>query len=308
MSSEQKNRKLQNSILSTKALVKKYGPITAVDHLNLEVPANSIFGILGPNGSGKTTTLGIVVDVIRQNSGSYTWFGKDPGHELRQQIGTIIENPYYYPYLTATQNLRIIADIKGTSTQEIEEVLKITGLYERRNSKFRTYSLGMKQRLAIAGALLGHPKVLILDEPTNGLDPKGIAEIRQLILDIAERGISIILASHLLDEVQKVCTHVAVLSKGKLLDSGSVERVLAGAKLIEVSSDNLTALNMAVQNFPWIRNAQQENNLFILQVSDDTTPELINKAFYEKGIILNHLNERKSSLENYFLKILKESE
>ena len=299
---------MENTILSTKNLSKRFGPIKAVNNLNLDVPENSVFGILGPNGSGKTTTLGMVVDLVRQTSGSYTWFGQSPGAGLRRQIGTIIESPYFYPYLSAVQNLRIIADIKKTPHLQINEVLKTTSLLERKNSKFRTFSLGMKQRLAIAAALLGKPKVLILDEPTNGLDPRGIAEIREMILKIAGRGITIILASHLLDEVQKVCTHVAVLSKGNLLDSGRVDRVLTGAKLIEIAAENKNGLKLALEKFNWIEKASEENGIFVIQVPDEYAAANINRAFYEKGFVLNHLNERKSSLENYFLKILKDSE
>jgi ABC-type multidrug transport system ATPase subunit len=218
-------------LLTTSQLSKRYGSIQALDGLSLDVPKGSVYGILGPNGSGKTTTLGIVLGVIRPDSGSWSWFGEDPRPEHLRRVGSLLEKPNFLPYLTGERNLKLVAGIRGTDYGDIDFVLQKTGLYDRRKSTFQTYSFGMKQRLALAAALLGDPEVLVLDEPTNGLDPQGIFDVRQLILDEARSGRTVILASHILDEVEKVCTHVAVLSKGRLLASGPIDDLRRGSNL-----------------------------------------------------------------------------
>ncbi len=245
-----------NNVVTTQNLTKHYGHIRAVDDLNLEIPEKSVFGILGPNGSGKTTTLGMLLDVIIPTSGSYSWFGNQSNTENRQQIGSILETPAFYPYLSAIDNLKIIAEIKSAGYGAIDEVLTLVGLYERRHSTFRTFSLGMKQRLALASALLCDPRVMILDEPTNGLDPRGIAEIRDLIRTIAGKGKTIILASHLLDEVQKVCSHFAVLNKGKLLYTGLVNDVSGDEQRIELAADDINQLYSLLENYPGKKNLE----------------------------------------------------
>ncbi len=295
-------------VLSLNGLTKHFGKITAVNNLSLEIEKGTIYGVLGPNGSGKTTTLGIVVDIIRPSGGSYSWFGESPSKYLRRKIGSIIEVPVFYPYLTAVQNLKIIADIRDVSYTDIDRVLEIVELTERKHSKFYTYSLGMKQRLAIAAALIGSPEVLILDEPTNGLDPRGIAEIRSLILKIAADGITIILASHLLDEVQKVCTHVAVIDKGRKLHAGKVSEVLNESTLIEVASDDMTALEQALKEFQDTVNIEKEGETYIVKLRSNKDSTELNKHLFSKGIVISHICVRKKSLEKYFLEVLKESE
>lgn len=295
---------VKDIVLSINQLTKHYGPIKAVSQLDLEVERGSVFGILGPNGSGKTTTLGIVLDVIRPTGGSYSWFGNPPSKEDRRRIGAILEVPIFYPYLSAARNLELIAKIKSIPSGGIGEILETVGLYERKDSRYRTYSLGMKQRLAIGAALLGNPEVLILDEPTNGLDPKGIAEIRNLIIRIAKAGTTIILASHILDEVQKTCSHVAVLEKGRKLFSGKVEDVLNKSNWVEVSSPDNGALLTALQNTPWVSSLQEEMDKYVFIPTEHLQPEEINRYFYEKGIILSHLALRRNTLENYFLELL----
>jgi ABC-2 type transport system ATP-binding protein len=198
-------------ILALNNITKFYGKIRALDHVSFEVPEGSVFGILGPNGSGKTTLLGIVTDVLKATEGSYSWFGETPSEKQRRQLGTLLETPNFYHYLSAQRNLQIAAAIKEKPADDIPRVLDLVRLTERRHSRFNTYSLGMKQRLAIASCLLGNPPVLVFDEPTNGLDPAGIAEIRQMIRLLAKEGKTIILASHLLDEVEKVCSHVFIV-------------------------------------------------------------------------------------------------
>jgi len=291
-------------ILNIQNLSKHYGKIHAVDNLSFTLESGRVYGILGPNGSGKTTTLGIILDVINANSGTYRWFNKEPSKESRKRIGAILEQPLFYPYLTAKKNLHIIADIKGVKYTDIDRVLKIVELYERRDSKFKTFSYGMKQRLAIAAALLGNPDVLIFDEPTNGLDPKGIAEIRELILKIAKEGITIILASHLLDEVQKTCSHVIVLNHGKKLFEGGVDDILNLSDTVELSSVNNEILEIALKEYDQINTLKKEVNLILVTFKGKTSTADLNEYLISKGIVLSHLALRKKNLEQQFLELL----
>ncbi|MCD4683947.1 MAG: ATP-binding cassette domain-containing protein [Bacteroidales bacterium] len=293
-------------VLTIKDLNKNYGKIHAVKNLNLEIDKGCVFGILGPNGSGKTTTLGIILSVINAKSGSFSWFEEPNSKENRKRIGAILEQPIFYPYLSAVKNLKIVANIKEVSDSDIERVLKIVELYDRRDSKFKTYSYGMKQRLAIASALLGNPEVLIFDEPTNGLDPKGIAEIRELIIKIAKEGITIILASHLLDEVQKTCTHVAVLKSGEKLFSGKVSDVLNVSDSLEIASNNLELLSLALNEYKNVLDLKKEHNQLIIKLKEGTSAFNVNSYLVGKGIVVTHLAEKKKSLENQFLELLKE--
>lgn len=297
-----------SEILSIDSLVKDYGRIKAVNQLSLEIEEGSVYGLLGPNGSGKTTTLGVILDVIKKTSGNYSWFGKSSSNESRKKIGAILEVPAFYPYLSAYRNLRIIAKIKGKGKERIDDVLKMVTLYERKDDPFKTFSLGMKQRLAIGAALLSDPSVLILDEPTNGLDPQGIAEIRKLILQVAKEGKTILLASHILDEVQKVCTHFAVLKKGTKIYSGSVDDALNGSSTIEISSLDLEQLAATVKEFNPLKSMEEEKDLLTLQLQDSTNAHELNSFLIEKGIVVTHLAIRKNSLEQKFLNILAESD
>ena len=298
---------MKDIVLSIQGLTKRYGSITAVDHLDLEVERGSVYGILGPNGSGKTTTLGVLLDVVRPNSGSFSWFGGLPDKIQRKRIGAILEVPLFYPYLSGRQNLKLISEIKGLPGNDIDQALESVGLAERKHSRFRTSSLGMKQRLAIGATLLGQPEVLILDEPTNGLDPRGIAEIREIILRIAAQGITIILASHILDEVQKTCTHVAVLEKGKKLFAGPVQQVLNESQWVELSADNMQGLQLALKNADFIENIQEEGDKYIIKLKKPISQAELNRYFFNLGIVLSHLALRKQSLEKYFLELLDKS-
>ncbi|MCH7513882.1 MAG: ABC transporter ATP-binding protein [Bacteroidetes bacterium] len=295
-----------NEILKIRNLTKHYGRIKAVDNLNLTVEKGMVYGILGPNGSGKTTTLGMIMDVINKTSGSYTWFGKAPSKEFRKKIGTIFETPTFYPYMSGEKNLRIVSEIKEAPLENIPVVLKQVELYDRRHDNFRTYSLGMKQRLSIAAALVNDPVVLILDEPTNGLDPQGIADIRQLIRDIAGSGKTIILASHLLDEVQKVCSHFCVLKQGKLLYSGSVDDVSKQSIAIEVASDN-PALEETLKSWEKVNIINHEMGHLVISTDNGTSSEEVNKYLFDKGIVVSHLLTQKKTLEKQFLEILNEN-
>jgi ABC-type multidrug transport system ATPase subunit len=295
------------NVVTTDLLTKNYGRIKALDELTFAIPEKSVFGLLGPNGSGKTTTLAILLDVVRPTSGSYSWFGNYSKRENRQKIGSILETPAFYPYLSATDNLKIMAEIKAIGYDNINEVLKITGIYDRRLSAYRTFSLGMKQRLALAAALLCDPPVMILDEPTNGLDPRGIAEIRDLIRTIALQGKTIILASHLLDEVQKVCSHFAVLNKGRLLYSGMVNEVAGNEQRFEVSCGNTDQLYNLLGNYPEKRNLEISGDKVIITLPADSSIAQLSSFIYQHGIIPTHMVSLYRSLENQFLDILNES-
>src|SRR5947207_2337572 len=232
-----------SSILSLKNITKFYGSIQALKDVSFDVPEGSVFGILGPNGSGKQTLLSIILDVLKANTGNFLWFGQPGTPEQRKKIGSLLETPNFYHYLSAVNNLKITNSISGRgSANAIDDVLEKVKLYERKNSRFSRFSLGMKQRLAIAASLLGDPRVLVLDEPTNGLDPVGIAEIRQLVIELRTSGHTIIMASHLLDEVEKVCTHAAILRTGELLITGEVEEILVDDDVVELSAADLNAL------------------------------------------------------------------
>ena len=291
------------TILSLKNLNKKFGNIHAVNNLSFDIKKGTIYGILGPNGSGKSTTLGIILNVVNKTSGEFSWFnGKISTHQALKKVGAIIERPNFYPYMTAIQNLQLVCKIKEIPTTKIEEKLKTVNLFERRNSKFRTFSLGMKQRLAIASALLNDPEILILDEPTNGLDPQGIHEIRQIIKDIAANGTTILLASHLLDEVEKVCTHVVVIREGLKLYSGSVDEMTASHGLFElkVESDTTQLLEVLSQ-FEGISAIKEEENTIIATLSKPVSASEINNYLFKNNVILSHLVKRKPSLEQQFL-------
>jgi ABC-type multidrug transport system ATPase subunit len=293
-----------SNILSIAGITKHYGRIRALQQLSFNVPQGSVFGILGPNGSGKTTLLGIIMDVLKANEGTYQWFGEPPSSMQRKQIGTLLETPNFYHYLSGQRNLEIAAAIKGCDPSDIPRVLKLVRLTERRQSKFNTYSLGMKQRLAIASTLLGNPSVLVFDEPTNGLDPSGIAEIRQLIRDLSKEGKTIILASHLLDEVEKVCTHVAILQKGELLTAGHVDEVLVNEEMLVLAAPDLDLLKKTLLMLPGVREIkpfdQELHVLFNIKQKDLAS---INQYCFDHGIVLNHLELRKRSLESKFIEL-----
>lgn len=295
------------AVLSVQNLTKFYGSIQALKNVSFDVPRGSVFGILGPNGSGKTTLLGIVMDILRPTSGSFQFFGKTADADLRKQVGTLLETPNFYHYLTGERNLRIAAEIKQRGRDQIEDVLKKVNLYQRRQSKFSTYSLGMKQRLAIASALLGNPEVLVFDEPTNGLDPVGIAEIRELIKRLAAEGKTIIMASHILDEVEKVCTHVAIIQKGDLKTVGTVADVLSknadAHNAVEIAAGNLEQLLIVIKNMQGVSSAFIEEGCVRVMCDKALTARDLNQYCFDNGIVLDRLVQQRKSLETTFLEI-----
>lgn len=293
------------NILTVESLSKYYGPVKALDEVSFHVAKGTVFGILGPNGSGKTTLLGIVMDVLKAHSGNFLLFDESPTEMHRRQMGTLLETPNFYHYLNAEENLKIAAAIKQRGHDDIEKVLKIAGLYDRRKSPFSSYSLGMKQRLAIAAALLGDPEVLVFDEPTNGLDPAGIADVRNLITSLASTGKTIIMASHMLDEVEKVCTDVAILKYGKLITYGPVHEILISDDLVEISSADTDALYQLALTWEGCKEVVKKDQQIIQLTFDHmkADPAAINRACFEKGILLTHLVIKKQSLESKFLQL-----
>lgn len=299
---------MNETILEINQLKKSYKKIQALKSISFQVKQGDVFGILGPNGSGKTTTLGILLGILNSDSGSFSWFNNGQKTENRLRIGALLETPNFYPYLSAVDNLKIVAQIKNMKSpmEQIEQVLKAVQLYERRKAKFKTFSLGMKQRLAIASALLNNPEVLVLDEPTNGLDPQGIAEIRDLIIDISKKGKTIVIASHMLDEIEKVCSHVAILRQGELLRTGLLDEIISTDQLIAVASADINSLETAINTMDGVSifNKEKENTV-MLKVDHSIDPAQLNQLFFDKNITLSLLKPYKQTLEESFLEIVK---
>ena len=293
-----------NTVLHLENISKSFGYLKAVENLSFEIKKGNIYGLLGPNGSGKSTTLGMVLNVVNKSAGNYSWFdGNIDTHQALKKVGAIIEHPNFYPYMSAYQNLKLVCRIKGVSCAAIEKVLETVGLWDRKDSLFSNFSLGMKQRLAIASALLNDPEVLILDEPTNGLDPQGIHQIREIIKAIAKKGTTILLASHLLDEVEKVCTHVVILRKGKKLYSGRVDEMISSHVFFEMKSNQMEGLLKFLDTQPNIAHHKEENGLVTAFLSEPLESEIFVKSLFENEIILTHFIKRKQSLEEQFLQL-----
>jgi len=293
-----------DTILTINNLTKKFGYLTAVKDLSFTINKGNVYGILGPNGSGKSTTLGIVLNVVNKTNGDFSWFdGNTTTHDALKKVGAIIERPNFYPYMSAYQNLKLVCKIKGVDFSKIDEKLELVGLLDRKDSKFQTYSLGMKQRLAIASALLNDPEILILDEPTNGLDPQGIHQIRTLIKQIASNGTTILLASHLLDEVEKVCSHVVVLRKGEKLYSGRVDEMISSHGFFELKAEKQSELIQVLEADANFSSVKTEGELITAFLNEPMDASAFNKLMFDKGITLSHLVKRKESLEEQFLKL-----
>ena len=294
-------------VLSVDGLTRYYGRIRAVDGISFAVSRGSVFGLLGPNGSGKTTTLSMIMGSVIPQSGRFYWFENEKNlPSVYKKIGSLIESPRFYPYLTLEQNLLILAKIKSADNADIHRVLEIVRLWDRRASSYDTLSLGMKQRLGIAGALLGNPEVLVLDEPANALDPEGIADIRNIIREEASRGKTIIMASHILDEVEKVCSHVAIMKKGRIIADGPVKELLAEGDMLIVSAREPEKLQTILRHSSLVASVSRENDTLVLSLKKETTPEDINELAFREGVILTRLEPRKKTLETQFLELVKQ--
>lgn len=291
------------SVLKIEGLTKKYGKITALNNLNLTIEPGHVYGLLGPNGSGKTTTLGIILGILKQDEGEFEWFNGQYGQYHRLRIGAILETPNFYPYLNADENLEIIRHIKKDANHNFDELLSLVDLKERRKSKFSTYSLGMKQRLAIAGTLIGQPDVLIFDEPTNGLDPQGIAEVRTILKKIADSGKTVIMASHILDEVEKICSHVAIIKKGNLLATGPIGSIINSDITVELAATDMAQLKTFLADLNIVKSLKITDKLIEITVNQDIDVSYINRLAFDHGILLSHIAGRKKRLETEFLEI-----
>ncbi len=292
-------------VLEINNLTKRYGNFTAVNDLSLTISNGNVFGILGPNGSGKTTTLGMILDVLNVSSGSYSWFGEEQGANHRKRIGAILEHPIFYPELSGLKNLEITALIKEVDASRIESVLKRVDLWERKDSPFNTYSLGMKQRLSLAAALLSDPEVLVLDEPTNGLDPEGIRQMRELILSIASEGKTIIISSHILDEIQKMCTHFGILRKGRLLMQGAIEDILTSKNQFMINAENQELLSEKISSHPAFEKIEATEGKSKVTFGSAINGADINQYLFDNKVIASEIVEIKTSLEDEFLEIVK---
>ena len=293
-------------VIETRSLTKEYGSIRAVDDLSLQVPQGGVFGLLGPNGSGKTTTMGMLLGLVRPTAGTIRLFG-DPAegvhpHALRR-IGAIVEEPSFYPYLSGRNNIRYFQGIGGNgSREEVDRLLETVGLAERAGSKFHTYSMGMKQRLGIAYALLGDPEVLFLDEPTNGLDPAGMAEIRDLIRELSGSGRTVLLSSHLLHEVEQVCDSVAILSRGRLIAQGNVQELLKGQGTVRLTTTDDAQAVGVLSALDWVADVKTDEGSLVVTAPPERSPELT-AALAHTGIYVGQMSTVQVSLEEYFLEV-----
>lgn len=295
------------TVLQISGLTKKYGKITALKSLDLKIEQGNVYGLLGPNGSGKTTTLGIILGILKQDDGNFSWFGDKYGDQYRLKIGAILETPNFYPYLNADENLEIIRHIKNDQNADFTELLTLVNLVDRRKSNFSTYSLGMKQRLAIAATLIGEPEVLIFDEPTNGLDPQGIAEVREILKKIANTGKTVIMASHILDEVEKICSHVAIIKKGQLLATGPVGSIINSDITVELASKDMHLLKSFLAEMPMVKSLHMQDKFIEITVDQNEDFTILNKLAFDRDILLTHFVGRKKRLETEFLEITSKS-
>ncbi|NOQ26865.1 MAG: ATP-binding cassette domain-containing protein [Bacteroidales bacterium] len=294
-----------DTVLKINHLSKNYGNIQAVRDVSLEVKKGEVYGILGPNGSGKTTTLAVVLGILNANGGSYQWFDEAFTKLARRRIGSLIETPNFYPYLTLWENLKIVATIKNASEKDINYALGVADLLKRKHTKFGHLSLGMKQRMSIASVLVGNPEVLVLDEPTNGLDPEGFAEVRKIIQSQAAEGKTIIIASHILDEVEKVCSHVAILKSGEIVANGKVGELLSSEETVFIQAENLYELEeILIRSGLASKIYMKDEDLAVVLESDHNSTEL-SKFCFEKGFPLSKIVVKKQSLEDQFLQLVK---
>ncbi len=293
-------------LLQVSHLTKKYPGVVALNDVSFQVEAGEVLGILGPNGSGKTTMLGILLGVVNATAGSYSWFGNGAKKSNRLRIGALLQTPIFYPDVSARQNLNFAATLKGLPTTSVLPALEEVGLSARADDLVQTFSLGMKQRLGIAIAMLGYPDVLIFDEPTNGLDPEAIATVRNLMVAAAASGRTIILASHILDEVEKICSHVVVLDHGRILDSGSLAKVVGAAKLLEISALQVGPLRSHLEKMTGVAIEHFESDIFTISFDSRWDVASINRALVEAGVQVNRLYLVGNSLEKKFLELLRE--
>ncbi|TQC50949.1 ATP-binding cassette domain-containing protein [Rhodococcus sp. WS4] len=288
-----------SDIVVTDEVTKCYGEHTAVDAVSLTVRAGEVYGFLGPNGAGKTTTLRMLAGLVRPTSGMATLFGRSPGDSaVAARTGVLIEGPGFFPYLSGRDNLRVLSRYRRLPDDAVESALHRVGLRDRGHDRFRTYSLGMKQRLGVAAALLGEPDLLILDEPTNGLDPAGVAEMRELIVELADAGHSVMLSSHMLSEVQEICDRVGVISRGELIAESTVAELRGDTSLL-VRADPTERAAAVLAELLGRDIVDTVGDALTVAVSPDLAPKVA-RALVDAGIDLHELSRREQSLEDVF--------
>jgi ABC-2 type transport system ATP-binding protein len=294
-----------DDVIQTQGLTKRYGTLTAVDRLTLGVRRGEVYGFLGPNGAGKTTTLRMLVGLVRPTSGSATILGTRPGSpDGLARIGALIEAPGFYPFLSARDNLRVMAMHAGTGAERVDTVLEEVDLGDRAKDRFGTYSQGMKQRLGVASALLKDPDVLILDEPTTGLDPKGMAEMREFIRGLGDGGRTVLLSSHLMPEVEQVCDRVGVIHRGALVREGTVDELRGGRSLL-VRAEPLEQASRLLESLPGVTGVSTRDGAMSI-TADPAEASAINGALVAAGIAVYELRSERASLEDVFLELTRD--
>ena len=291
-------------VIETESLTKIYGSIVAVDSLTMSVPRGHAFGLLGPNGSGKTTTMGMLLGLVRPTSGSFSLFGSRDGlQESLRRVGAIVEYPAFYPYLTGRENLQYFQGIfQRGAPQDIDRLLDKVGLAQSADRRFSTYSLGMKQRLGLAFVLLGDPEVLFLDEPTNGMDPAGMADVRYLIRELCADGRTVLLASHMLHEVEQVCDSVVIMSKGALIAQGSVPDILRSEGQVRLKTTDDEKAVSVLSAVAWVEDVKVEGGEVVVSVPRDRAAE-ISTVLGRSGVYVIETRSGQSSLEKYFFEV-----
>lgn len=302
---------MSDYVIQTDRLTKRYGNILAVDELSIQVRRGHVYGLLGPNGSGKTTTMGMLLGLLKPTSGKFTLFGESDNLEASlRRIGAVIETPTFYPYLSGRRNLAYFQGISQRGApDEIDRLLDQVGLLDRANSKFNTYSMGMKQRLGLAYSLLGDPDIVILDEPTNGLDPEGMLEVRELIRSLGDGNRTVMLSSHLLNEVEQVCDSVTILSKGKLIAQGSVEELIrsVGREQVRMKTTDNAKAQTILQALNWVEDVTADEDSLIVSAPLERTAEL-SAALGREEVYVVEVAPIETSLEEYFLQVTGEKE
>jgi ABC-2 type transport system ATP-binding protein len=293
-----------DAVIRTHQLTKRYKDLTAVSNLNLEIHRGDIFGFLGPNGSGKTTTIGLMLGLLMPTNGNVDILGHDVQREraVLRRVGAMAETAAFFPYLSGYDNLRVLSLMSDVPPKRIWEVLELVGMKDRAQSRFRTYSLGMRQRLGIAAALLSDPEILLLDEPTIGLDPAGMKEVRELVAELGRQGKTIFFCSHLLYEVEQICSRVAIIRRGKVLAEGKIAELLHPSKYVEVVVNEIARASEILRSVDWIVNLQAGEKSITLQPRDREASEVV-RLLSEQGIYPSAVIPKSSTLEDFFLEV-----
>jgi ABC-2 type transport system ATP-binding protein len=303
----------ETEVIKTRGLTKRFGSassgIVAVDNLDIEVHRGEVFGFLGPNASGKTTTIGMLLGLIAPTSGTIELFGEDIEHnlpKLLKRTSAVLESSAFYPHLSGYDNLVIFArTIGGIEKCRIDEVLETVGLKKRAASKVRTYSLGMRQRLSVATALLNDPELIIMDEPANGLDPSGIIEFRELTRSLGKQGKTVFISSHLLHEIEQTCDHVAIINRGKFLAQGSVNELLHRGKMLQLCVPDPDTASNLLMNLDWVKTIETDDSYIYIEIPEEKAAE-VNRILVTAGIAVSEIKMSENSLEDFFLDAIDE--